>query len=120
MRNATQVVLHPRSLVSLGGLWGAGADIAGFGARAPAAHPAGALDEWLDRVRRFAEECDALQARQPALARWPRAASTCHALRGRGVREGCLTLAKHWPAVYKKGCSCSFFTCVHSPPISFY
>ena len=57
------MVLHPRSLVALGGLWGADAGNAGFGARAAAAHPAGALDEWLDRVRRFAEECDALQAR---------------------------------------------------------
>ena len=60
------MVLHPRSLVALGGLWGADAGSVGFGARAAAAHPAGAVDEWLDRVRRFAEECDALQARRPA------------------------------------------------------
>lgn len=65
-----QVVLHPRSLVALGGLWGADAG-SGFGARGAAAHPAGALVEWLDRVRRFAEECDALQARCPAPVHLP-------------------------------------------------
>ncbi|KAK9826905.1 hypothetical protein WJX81_007954 [Elliptochloris bilobata] len=61
-----KVVLHPRSLVALGGLWGSegAAFAAGFGPRAAAAAPAGALDDWLDRVRRFAEECDALQGFQ--------------------------------------------------------
>ena len=60
------MVLHPRSLVPLGGLWGSDADgatcRAGFGAGAAAAALSGAMDDWLDRVRRFAEECDALQA----------------------------------------------------------
>lgn len=72
-------MLHPRSLVALGNAWPAGAGAgagAGFGPRAAAAGAAADLDDWLDRVRRFAEECDVLQARAPAPAgRWGRARS---------------------------------------------
>ena len=60
-----KVYLHQQSLCLLPGLWQGACDFSGFG------HGSGALsnselrEEALDRVRTFAEECDALQVTWP-------------------------------------------------------
>jgi hypothetical protein len=103
-----QAVLHPRSLVALGNAWPAPAAAgagAGFGPRAAAAGAAADLDDWLDRVRRLAEECDALQARPPGPAgRWCRARSliTIAPAGGLASRKG----ARSVPVMLAAGLRC--------------
>ena len=70
-----KVYLHPQSLCLLPGLWQGACDFSGFGHGSSALSNSELREEALDRVRTFAEECDALQVTQPAPAhmQWSRA-----------------------------------------------
>lgn len=61
-----KVYLHPQSLCLLPGLWQGACDFSGFGHGSGTVSSDEFREEALDRVRMFAEECDALQVTHPA------------------------------------------------------
>ena len=63
-----KVYLHPQSLCLLPGLWQGACNFSGFGHGSGAVSGGELGEEALDRVRMFAEECDALQVTPPANA----------------------------------------------------
>jgi hypothetical protein len=56
-----QVVLHPRSVYQVPGVWHGVAQLEGFHPGVDLLHGEEAREEVLDRVRFFAEDCDSLQ-----------------------------------------------------------
>ena len=56
-----KVYLRPQSLCLLPGLWQGAAEFSGFGHGSSVLRSGEFREEALDRVRLFAEECDALQ-----------------------------------------------------------
>lgn len=56
-----QVVLHPKSVYQVPGVWHGVAQLGGFHPGVDLLHGEEAREEVLDRVRFFAEDCDSLQ-----------------------------------------------------------
>jgi hypothetical protein len=61
LRLRLQVVLHPRSVYQVPGVWHGVAQLEGFHPGVDLLHGEEAREEVLDRVRFFAEDCDSLQ-----------------------------------------------------------
>ncbi len=61
-----KVYLHPQSLCLVPGMWQGACDFSGFGHGSSALSSEEFREDALDRVRLFAEECDALQVPQHA------------------------------------------------------